>query len=249
MRWDPERSRKACYNAIAVNLFIGQNKQASLSTYISPLFHNLGAEMRTSEWFIGGAALNAGRCGSPPEQQSPWSTAIYWSSKLVQSIQEKRKGETTLEEKIAYLRSLRSGRGCIHILIGQVLYVDSARTYRARWKKMQFSTETNRKALYYFLRSVRNVMRKLAEGKKKKQWKGWSGWDMSLGNEALQARCDWVVWVRWTFQDTLLHQLQQVCSFSSAYRSLHIGQQANQVHKKIIIVTSQVWPTQQPAFP
>lgn len=136
-------------------------------------------------WVVyGEAVLNAGRCGSPPEQQSLWSTAIYWSSELVQSIQEKRRGETTLEEKIAYLRSLSSGRGgSVHILIGQVLYVDPARTHRARWKEMHFSTETNRKALYYFLWSARNVMRKLAEGGKK-QW-SWAGWD-EIWDEAMK---------------------------------------------------------------
>ena len=176
MRWDPERSRKACYNARAVNLFIGQNKQASPSTFISPWFHNLGAEMRGSLSGCRGRACWMLGDGCPPEQKSLWSTAIYWSSKLVQSIQKKRRGETTLEEKIAYLRSLKSGRGgCIHIVIGEILYVDPAHTHththththRPRWKEMHFSTETNKKALYYFLGSARNVMRKLAEGKKK----------------------------------------------------------------------------------
>ena len=131
MRWDPERSRKACYNARAVNLFIGQNKQASPSTFISPWFHNLGVEMRgsLSGCREGGACWILGD-GCPPEQKSLWSTAIYWSSELVQSIQKKRRGETTLEEKIAYLRSLKSGRGgCIHIVIGQIQYVDPAHTH------------------------------------------------------------------------------------------------------------------------
>lgn len=120
--------------------------------------------------------------GSPPEQQSLWSTAIYWSSELVQSIQKKRRGETTLEEKIAYLRSLKSGRGgCMHMVIGQVLYVDSARTRSARWKEMHFSTETNREALYYFLWSARNVMRKLAEGKTAAEGAGWDEiWDEAM---------------------------------------------------------------------
>lgn len=56
MSCDPERWQKACYTAIAVNLFIGQNKQASLSAFISTLFHNIGAEMRA---FL--SALRAGR--------------------------------------------------------------------------------------------------------------------------------------------------------------------------------------------
>lgn len=34
---------------------------------------------------------------------------------------------------------------------------------------MHFSTETNRKALYYFLGSARNVMRKLAEREREKK--------------------------------------------------------------------------------
>lgn len=42
---------------------------------------------------------------------------------------------------------------------------------------MHFSTETNRKALYYFLGSARNVMRKLAERERKKKSNGGAGWD------------------------------------------------------------------------
>lgn len=110
------------------------------------------------------------RDGSPSAQKSVWSTAIYWSSKLVQSIQKKRRGETTLGEKIAYLRSLKSGTASYtQTVIGQILYVDAACTHRARWREMHFSSEADGRALYYFLGSAMNVMRKPAEGKKKKK--------------------------------------------------------------------------------
>lgn len=124
------------------------------------------------------------RDGSPSEQKSVWSTAIYWSSKLVQSIQKKRRGETTLGEKIAYLRSLKSGiASYTETVIGQILYVDAACTHRARWREMHFSSEANGRALYYFLGSAMNVMRKLAEGKKKIS--GGAGWD-EIWDEAME---------------------------------------------------------------
>lgn len=124
------------------------------------------------------------RDGRPSEQKSLWSTAIYWSSKLVQSIQKKRRGETTLGEKIAYLRRLKSARtGCTHIVIGQILDVDPACTHRARWKEMHFSTEANRRARYYVLGSAMNVMRKLAEGEKRIS--GGAGWD-EIWDEAME---------------------------------------------------------------
>lgn len=56
-------------------------------------------------------------------------------------------------------------------------------SHRARWKEMHFSTETNSKALYYFLGSARNVMRKLAEGGKKSS--GRAGWD-EIWDEAMK---------------------------------------------------------------
>lgn len=124
--------------------------------------------------------------GSPPEQQLLWSTAIYWSNEFVQSIQKKRRGETTLDEKIAYLRSLKSqgegGRIRRHILAGQVLYVDSARTHRARWKEMHFFTETNRKGSVLFPWECQECNEKTSRGKK---GCGGAGWD-EIWDEAMK---------------------------------------------------------------
>ncbi len=92
-----------------------------------------------------------------------------------------------------------------------------------------------------------NVMRKLAGGEKS-QWTSWLGWDMRGGNGAKPASCDWVVWVRWTFQNTLRHQLEQIRSVSSAYRSLYIGHQNEWVDKETIVVKSHFWSLKQAGF-
>lgn len=145
------------------------------------------------------------RDGSPSAQKSVWSTAIYWSSKLVQSIQKKRRGETTLGEKIAYLRSLKSGTASYtQTVIGQILYVDAACTHRARWREMHFSLGGRWKSSVLFPWDCHECNEKTSRGKKKEkknQWRGWLGWDMRWGNGAWPARCDWVVWGRWTFHN------------------------------------------------
>lgn len=139
-----------------------------------------------SEPFIGGPCWML-RDGSPSEQKSPWSTAIYWSGQRVQSIEKKRRGETTLRGENSLFKEAEGGLHTHPDRTGSMYsYMEAACAQGSRWKEMHFSTEANRRGLYYVLGSAMNVMRKLAEGgrKKKKKISGGAAWD-EIWDEAM----------------------------------------------------------------
>lgn len=112
-------------------------------------------------------------------------------------------------------------------------------SHRARWKEMHFSTETNSKALYYFLGSARNVMRKLAEGGKKSS--GRAGWDEIWDEAMKQSRHAAIESSELGGHSQIRYctgkfKKKKKCSVSSAYWYLLKDVQMD------IIVISQVWP-------
>lgn len=155
------------------------------------------------------------RDGSSSEQESLWSTAIYWSSELVQSIAQKRR-ETTLGEKIAYLKAEEWKRGCADCdsrdtVCGSCLHV------RAEMRGNAFFHGSILE--HHIISWVLTVIRKLERGGKKSA-EGLVGmkYEMRQRSTAVTLRLSRLSWedIRQLFR---LEQIRFACCIqSSSYR-------------------------------